>query len=626
MAEPTVFREYPMVPVNVEPDVPHWVNLALKEIDRDVQEVADTITTRFLAAVSSANTYADKVGKESSFIRRDLLPFENLDLLVIPGLYRVTSYTIANSLKGAPRQPNTGVVEVTPGAGNGVQHRYIFANGFNQPRVVSRSGSVVDAVGTFGPWVPLTDLPEPLAAGDELRTITTPGKYSAGTAAVAGAVIGLPEAVKGQPGTLKVDTTFTSATAYRTVQEWTTLPYAAGQPPRTFMQSFTNSSPGHAWIERAYVVPPVANAAQPAPVGHRRALLEQASRLRHGGVIGIGDRTAVALSFDHGFANYRDYLLPHLIRLGLPHSVAVNPGTLGAGESDGVGFTELQRWALAHGVELVNHSGSHADAVTPAEMETAILGALATIRAGAPKTIVDAYIMPGVSGTGYDGFNAGTEYDKWWNHPAGRMIMDSHAVVTGALAGQAVPMSGTPVQGVDRMGVDAGSWASVAEDRIRSLRGSGMGMHIFNHPSKIENGITAARIVSFLEFLAAERNAGRVEVLTVSGFAWASADTTRRFDLTRNAWTDNAATVALAPLHEWARGGQWQLCVDSETAAADVTLRVTDGAALNTSVTLAVPAGGTARLTFGIPTDAATLTLTAATSAGTLTGHRVQAV
>lgn len=594
--------------------------LAARAEDRNDWSTADK------SAAAAAKSYTDEVGKAASFIRRDLVLNEDLNLLLIPGLYRVPSYTIANSFKGGPRQPNTGVVEVTPGAGTGVQHRYIFANGFNQPRVLTRSGTVSGGTGTFGPWVPLSNLPEPLVAGDDVATITTPGTYSAGTAAIASGVIGLPVEVKGQPGTLTVQTTFTSATAYRTVQEWTTLPYATGQPPRTFMQSFTNSGPAHAWIERAYTAPPVVEEAEPAPMGHRRALLEQASRLRHGGVIGIGDRTAVALSFDHGFANYRDYLLPHLIRLALPHSVAVNPGTLGAGESAGVGFAELQRWALAHGVELVNHSGTHGDAVTPAEMQTAILGALATIRAGAPKTIVDAYIMPGVSGTGYDGFNAGVEYDKWWSHPAGRMIMDNHAVITGALLGQAVPMSGTPVQGVDRMGVDVGSWASVAEDRIRSLQGSGMGMHIFNHPSKIENGITAARIVSFLEFLARERDAGRVEVLTISGFAWASADTNRRFDLTRNAWANNSATVALAPLHEWARGGQWQLCVDSETAAADVTLSVTDGAALNTSVTLAVPADGTARLTFGIPTDAATLTLTAATTTGTLTGHRVQAV
>lgn len=543
----------------------------------------------------------------------------DLNTLTTPGFYPIRTYALANSLVNTPRSPNVGVVEVFKGE-SGVHQRYVFANGFNQPRVVERAGGTT---GVFGPWVSMTSLPEPLATGEDVTQITTPGTYSTTTPTVAASLVGLPPAVVAQPGTLKVDTTFSSATAYRTVQTWTTLPYATGQPPRTFTRSATQAGPAHDWIERASVT---AGAVEDdTSAGNRKTMLQQASKLRHGGVIGLGGKTAVALSFDHGFANYRDYLLPHLIRLGLPHSVAVNPGTLGAGESAGVGFPELQRWALAHGVELVNHSVSHSDAATPAAMKTAIIGALETIRAGAPKTVVDAYIMPGVSGTGYDGFGAGVDPSKWWTHPAGRMILDNHAVVTAALVGQAVPMDGTPVQTIDRAGVDSASWATVTRNRITSLHGSGMGIHVFNHPSAINNGISESAIVSFLEFLAAERDAGRVEVLTVSGFAWASADTTRRFDLARGAWSAGAAEIPLAPLNEWARGGQWQLSVTCSTAA-DVTLTATDGASLNTQVVATVAAGGTARLNFGIPTDAASLTLRATATSGVLSAHKVTAI
>lgn len=38
---PTSFRGYPDIPVNVEPDVPHWLGLALQAVDKDVQSVED---------------------------------------------------------------------------------------------------------------------------------------------------------------------------------------------------------------------------------------------------------------------------------------------------------------------------------------------------------------------------------------------------------------------------------------------------------------------------------------------------------------------------------------------------------------------------------------------------------
>ena len=341
----------------------------------------------------------------------------------------------------------------------------------------------------------------------------------------------------------------------------------------------------------------------------QRDVLLQRSRLRHGGTIGTAQKTVVGLSFDHGFANFRDYVLPHLIRLGLPASVAVNTSNLGTGENDGVSYAELQDWAINHGIELVNHSRSHDDATGDENIKDAILGSLHLLHQHCPEVTVDAYIMPGVSGNGYDGFGAGTNDHLWWSHVAGRTILQNHAVVTGALLGQAVPLDGHPVQTVDRVGWDYSSWATQSRQRIRSLHGTGMGIQVFMHPSRINNTIDPAAVVTMLEWLAAERDAGRIEVLTVSGFAWADSNSSNRFDLGHaQDWSPGTVSVDLAPLYEWARGSQWELTANvSTTTEFSVT---DDTGLLDTSVTVEP---GIGRMQFTIPASAQHITVSAGT-------------
>ncbi|MEU5838572.1 hypothetical protein ABZ820_33570 [Streptomyces diacarni] len=362
----------------------------------------------------------------------------------------------------------------------------------------------------------------------------------------------------------------------------------------------------------------------------RHLMLKQRNRLGHGGVIGVGDKVAVGLSFDHGFANYRDILLPHLTRLGLPHAAAVNTATLNTGESAGVSYPQLQDWALNKGLVLANHGRSHSDATTESGMEDMILGSLELLKTNCPKTIVDTFIAPGTSGTGFDGFNNGMDdYTKWWTHPAGRIMIDNHASVTAGMYGMALPLDGEPIQSMDRVGFDYDSQATEIQNRITALQGTGMGIQIFNHPSLIDVSgyITTTRIVAFLEWLAAERDAGRVEVLSSAAFAWARSGTVKRHDLAKGAvWSAGSTTIALDPLFNWVRGYHRQLAVKC-SIAANVALTVTDNTGLlNTTVTQTVGAGSVARLNFGIPVDSTSITLNASTTAGVLSEMTAYAV
>lgn len=385
------------------------------------------------------------------------------------------------------------------------------------------------------------------------------------------------------------------------------------------MRKYAPLAPALGWSEWKPILSG-ATAGQPDQNAQRDVLLQR-SRVRHGGRIGTDGRTVVALSFDHGFAKFRDLILPHLTRLGLPATVAVNTDTLDSGESAGVSYPHLQEWAIQHGIELANHSRSHGDATTENGITDAILGSLDLLHEQCPLVTVDAYIMPGVSGTAYNGFGSGETESLWWTHIAGRTILQHHAVVTAAMLGQAVPCDGVPVQTVDRASLDYASGATAAQNAISSLHGTGRGYHVFMHPNRADADgyITTDRLVQFLEFLATERDAGRVEVLTVSGAAWADAGSARRADLTAGAsWSGGSTTLTLAPLREWARGSQW--CLSADVTTGEVLSVVDDTGLLDSSITTTVP--GRARLHFTIPASTETVTL----SVGAGTAPRVEPV
>lgn len=587
--------------------------------------------TNVRKALVNSTELQSKLEEKTVAYKRALVSGDDFDKIIEPGYYHATLYSISQNLINTPHNMNMGTLKVERNAFTGVTQTYSWTEGYNQPRVMQRTFNPGTSKGA---WTSINNYPTPLEPGADVKTIKAPGIHEAVTSARAADLINLPEAVKGQPGFLNVTIQYYSATAYRLVREWTTFPYAVGQPPRTFVQSETNVGQHSDWQERAYIKdvntgsPTSGNAGNQYEVANRRELLLQQSRLRHAGQIGVGDKTPVGLSFDHGYANFRDLVLPHLIRLGLPHSSAVNTSGLGTGESEGVTMDILQNWSINHGTEMMNHGFSHRDAVTPEAMESDIVGALHDLQAGMPKVTIDGFIMPGVAGTLWDGFASGVVPSKWYTHPAGRMIVDNHAVITSALLGQATPMNGTPITSVDRAGIDTNSWVTLIQNRITSLQGTGMGIQIFNHPSLIntEGRISLDRLVGFLEWLAEQRDLGNIEVLTASGFGWASTLHDKRPDISKGVWTNNSATLTLAPLREWAAGSQWMLSVES-SAASNITLTVKDDTgALNKTVTQTVKAKGTARACFTIPLDTLTLTMTATTSAGTLSGHRVNAV
>lgn len=334
-------------------------------------------------------------------------------------------------------------------------------------------------------------------------------------------------------------------------------------------------------------------------------LAELRSRHRHGGGIPTGGRTPISLSFDHGLRMFRDHILPALTRLGLPATLAVCSSDMDAEENEGVSFADVDRWALASGLEVANHGQSHADHRSEAAAVEGVLDSLRSLEAALPSLVVDAWIQPGIGvRDSWHGWNDGDLLQKFSSHPVGRCILANHAVATGVLGGMTHLASGSPIPGARRVAIDERTWLEAVEAGIPRLRGAERGMLIYAHPSLLgQTGyVTVGRLIAFLESLARRRDAGDIEVLTVSGFGWASPGLAGGVDLLDAGTRDSrSATVDLGERAPWARGGQWM--IRSHDTATRVLIRDDTGAL---SVDRALSPGGAMVVT--IPRDSRTLT------------------
>ena len=345
----------------------------------------------------------------------------------------------------------------------------------------------------------------------------------------------------------------------------------------------------------------------------RPAVLKQRSRIRRGGMIGTNGATPVALTFDHGFGNFRDKVLPILSRLGLPATVAFNDGQMNIAENGGATWSDLQTWGINHGIEYAHHAQSHSD-VAIDNLESALTSSISAAATNLPALATDAFIMPGVSGTKWQGFNGGNAASSWWEHPAGQIIATHFPVVSGTTAGLYVPMMG----GEDntwtmyRYSFDNDTRANYFRSKIQNLAGTGMGIAGFMHPSVLDNGsggTSLAKLTEILEFLAAERDAGRVEVLTLSGFAYADTSTSRRLDLGTTWDSNNNCVIDVGENMAWLKGAQ-VLISTTPALGGDASIAVTDNTGRSSSTTYSATAGVPIYRAITIPTDATQVTVT----------------
>lgn len=477
---------------------------------------------------------------------------------------------------------------------------------------------------TMQPWRKITEVApfkQGLAPASGVDLFRVPaGVYTFPNATVVENSQNLPEAFPGVALVMTNDASFLTTILYFPYQRdyfWTvTSSGFSGNPP---LPTFPD------WMK-------IGGAGSASDLGIAHTVRRATFRRRRGGTIGTGGLPVVALRWDHGLLNFRDKVLPHLIRLGLPGSMAMNSADnrWALPESVGVTPANLNRYATDYGIEVWNHSQTHGGAEDETSLVREIVTGLADLQAKIPSVPIEGFVIPGVPSGNYAGFSAGEDPSRW-DTIAGRLILGHHAVSSSHMIGTSGPLSGDQAILGRQFGIDAMN-ATTVKAEIDDLVASGTGGTIlFLHPSQLDGSgmMTTAQYVEVLEYVAAQRNAGKLAVLTMGGMSVADQDRIHRPQSAPLLNSMNAAaslpaggsTSRVAPFGNrrlWACGAPREIVVTLDVTTAG-TVRVATADATTAEYTVGV-GRQTIRRPIVIPLAATALevTVTSGTAAGSV--------
>lgn len=370
----------------------------------------------------------------------------------------------------------------------------------------------------------------------------------------------------------------------------------------------------------------------------RHQMLQAQFRRRRGGTIGTSGRVPVALRFDHGFSKFQP-ILDLLRTYRLPATQACFAHQFdaeGAQSSLNNGWTwaMIQAAGLNDGLEVANHSSTHYDATTVPALVDEIAQSKTDLQTSLPRLAVEGWITPGVGGTNYmDGWNTTNELEKWATTNAGKLVLGHHAWAEGYTPGELHTLDGTILPGRHSWTIDLMDRAAQVEALIARAAQTGTGINFMLHPANVGNAnmVDLARVEQVFAFLAAERAAGRIEVLTLGGWMMADMRSTYRLNLIPRLalWnlgtaTENtgvvtmtgaqiSATIPLANIEQH-KGGVFEYVIEVRSSGVGTaTITVTDDSgAVSTSRTITpTDPWQTIRQAFTIPrTGTTSLTVT----------------
>lgn len=391
---------------------------------------------------------------------------------------------------------------------------------------------------------------------------------------------------------------------------------------------------GWSGIEWALLNPPQSDAGGGAhaieadvQVSDRAARVEIA-RQRRGGGIGTSGVPVFMWRFDHWLVAFRDKILPILREFDLPATLNVNYDNLsnvqnGAGS---IPWTQVQDWNQYDGIEIANHGATHTNASTRDAIFHEVVEGRRLLEAAMPRVAVETWQEHGSAYLqasdieGDIGLNIGRAPENFTESYAGRLVLAEHAVVEGKFASFYPPVNGSPAIGQSHYSFDRDT-AAQAIETIQYAQSVERGLSGYTHPGLMDqvnidgslypvlyredgtarldypseaepaefnteadlrnyvdnlDGIVHMPTKDFREvcaWLAAERDAGRLMVMTAAGGGFADKRSNHRENLLP------------ASLSEWSSDAGWS---ETGTGAAQVwtsdatATRVTQGMLLYT--------------------------------------------
>ena len=266
------------------------------------------------------------------------------------------------------------------------------------------------------------------------------------------------------------------------------------------------------------------------PVSDHAGRVEYA-RSRRGGGIGTAGRPVVMLRFDHWLEAFRDKVLPIMQEFDLPGTLNMNYDNLSNAANGGGAITweDVQDWNQYSGIEIANHGSTHTNASTRDSIYHEIVDGRRNLESAMPRVAVEtwqehgsAYLIASDE-PGDIGLDLGRTPANFFESYAGKLVVAEHAVIEGKSGGFYHPINGHPQIGQSHISVDR-STAAEAIAYVEQVQAFGRGVTLYVHPGTLDSGddfMTTAAFRELCAHLAAERDAGRLMVMTAAGGAFA---------------------------------------------------------------------------------------------------------
>lgn len=506
----------------------------------------------------------------------------DVNTLRTPGFYSVPTTTVAGTLVNYPTN-RAGIILVATNSGSSLTTQEVTAMVSTSAPAEKYYRATLSSNNTsWGPWSNQEWIKDTLNGSSTARvnvdTHRTPGAWAITNRTY---VDGLPGS---GTGILEV---FTSPKYAMSMQRFTER--VANDDVRVWVRYslLVGGWAGIAWDEvGAQQAPPDPTASKVADVQvSDHATRVEYARSRRGGGTGTGGLPVFMWRFDHWLVAFRDKILPILQEFDLPATLNVNYDNLSNPQNGGgsITWTDVQAWNQYSGIEIANHGSTHTNVNTMASIYHEIVEGRRNLEAAMPLVAVETWQEHGSAYLvatdlpGDTGLDLGRSLEAFASSYAGRLVMAEHAVVEGKIGSFYPPLSGHPQIGQSHYSLDRDT-ASSAISTIQYAQKLGRGLTGYTHPGLMdqvnEGGSlypatynadgsvdyqgtaassthyateaefrtameAAGHIVhmptkdfrAICEWLAAERDAGRIMVMTAAGGGFADKSHDRRENL-----------------------------------------------------------------------------------------------
>ena len=332
--------------------------------------------------------------------------------------------------------------------------------------------------------------------------------------------------------------------------------------------------------------------------------------LRGRGRIGTGGRPVVAFRFDHSAKPFIEKVLPVLKKHGLPATMPCfidmmdpQPG-YNSDISTGYEWSDVQE-CFYNGVEIFSHSWSHQDATSAEGIEKEIRESRFALEENMPDVLVHGWANPGVRDA-YNGYWGGDSkhHVKMGLNFAGQLITNTYACFNTNKSG--VTQQGS--RDLAHRTIESITSLDTVKSRVNDAVRISSAAVLMLHPNQLDNAgrMSTDLFEEVCAWIAAERDAGRLEVLTMSGVALADPSTDYRHNLAPALpqWSKSGDTYSVTvPIYfvPFAGGATRQVkVVCSQDTSVSVRVRAT-GAPMDVSRTVQARAGVPVFVPVGIP-------------------------